>query len=184
MTELVCFAEDEMLGGCRVGDTRAWRMLHRRYYPVAGAFLRKLGVSERDVDDCAQDVFLELFRYLHGFRGDAQFKTWLYRLCVTQARRARRRERLTRTLLSALALVAPERLVSAPGFSESEALRRVHLALQRLPPTLRETFVLFEMEGLPGKLVAEVLRCPEPTVWRRLHEARKAFTHAVNSTAA
>jgi RNA polymerase sigma-70 factor (ECF subfamily) len=179
MSELVIFAEEEVLSGCRGGDTRAWRQLHRRYYPIAGAFLRKLGVSERDLDDCSQDVFVELFRYLHTFRGEAQFKTWLYRLCVTQARRARRRERLARSLLSALSLVAPERLVSQPGFSESRALAQVHRALEQLPAKLRETFVLFEMEGLPGKTVAEVLGCPEATVWRRLHEARKSFAQAL-----
>ena len=37
--------------------TAAWRRLHRRYYPIAGAFLRKLGVRERDLEDATQEVF-------------------------------------------------------------------------------------------------------------------------------
>ena len=176
MTQVVAYAEEEVLSACRRGEPRAWRELHRRFYPTASAFLRKLGVREADLEDCSQDVFLALLRYLDTFRGDAQFKTWLYRLCVTQARRARGRERLTRTLLQALPFGGSELWLSQPSFSENRALLRVQQILEQLPGPLRETFVLFEMEGLPGKTVAEILRCPEATVWRRLHEARKQFT--------
>lgn len=181
MTQVVACAEEEVLSACRRGEPQAWRELHRRFYPTASAFLRKLGVREADLEDCSQDVFLALLRYLDTFRGDAQFKTWLYRLCVTQARRARRRERMTRTLLQALPFIGKEQCLTQPSFSENRALLRVHEVLGQLPGPLRETFVLFEMEGMPGKAVAEILGCPEATVWRRLHEARKVFTRLVLS---
>src|SRR5688572_23722440 len=83
---------------CVDGNRAAWRQLHRQYYPVAAAFLRKLGVQERDLDDACQEVFLQMFRYLPSFRGEADPKTWLYRLCITQARRARTRIRLRKAL--------------------------------------------------------------------------------------
>src|SRR5687767_9230314 len=81
---------------CVEGDRSAWPQLHRQYYPIAAAFLRKLGVDERDLEDACQEVFLQMFRYVASFRGDADPKTWLYRLCVTQARSVRRRARLAR----------------------------------------------------------------------------------------
>jgi hypothetical protein len=56
--------EDSLVRNCVAGTPDAWRALHRRYYPVAMAFLRKLGTRDADADDACQDVFVELFRYL------------------------------------------------------------------------------------------------------------------------
>jgi RNA polymerase sigma-70 factor, ECF subfamily len=164
---------------CVEGDRSAWRQLHRRYYPVAAAFLRKLGVDERDREDACQEVFLQMFRYLAQFRGEADPKTWLYRLCITQARRVRRRNKLAHALQHVLAFLPGESLVSSPSFSEPAAQRRVEAALARLSDKERSAFVLYEMEGLAGKQIAAIVGCKEATLWRRLHEARQAFRHAL-----
>src|SRR6185503_20865190 len=113
---------------CVDGDRSAWRQLHRRYYPVASAFLRKLGVDEREREDACQEVFLQMFRYLSRFRGEADPKTWLYRLCITQARQVRRRNKPAHTLQRVLAFLPGEALISSPGFSERAAQRRVEAA--------------------------------------------------------
>jgi RNA polymerase sigma-70 factor (ECF subfamily) len=170
--------EARLVEECAVGDAAAWRALHRRYFPVAGAFLRKLGVRDGDVEDATQDVFLEMFRYLPRFRGEAELSTWLYRLCITQARRVRRRARLTETLLRVLALAPAQEFLSAPSLPEDIARRRVERALSALTEAERTVFVLYEMEGVPGKQIAEIVSCPEATVWRRLHYARHAFRRA------
>jgi RNA polymerase sigma-70 factor, ECF subfamily len=167
---------------CVQGDRGAWRALHRQYYPVAAAFLRKLGVDERDLDDACQDVFLQMFRYLGSFRGEADTSTWLYRLCITQARRTRLRHRVTRTLQQVLAFVPRESLVSSASFCEPSAHRRIAAALDQLSEKERRVFVLYEMEGLPGKQVATIVGCTEATLWRRLHEARQVFRQALSAT--
>jgi len=167
---------------CVEGDRGAWRQLHRQYYPVAAAFLRKLGVHERDLDDACQDVFLQMFRYLASFRGEADPKTWLYRLCITQARRSRLRHKVTRTLENVLALIPREALVSTPSFNESAAQRRIEAALAQLSAKERSVFVLYEMEGVAGKQIANIVGCPEATLWRRLHEARQRFRRALEAS--
>jgi RNA polymerase sigma-70 factor, ECF subfamily len=168
----------EALLECIEGDATAWRELHRRYHPVGVAFLRKLGVQERDLDDACQDVFLELFRYLPRFRGEADPKTWLYRLCITQARRTRTRHRV-RATVSRLLARAPEVWPEAPDFCEHSARRRIDAALARLSENDRTVFVLFEMEGLPGEQVAEIVGCTVSSLWRRLHHARERFRAAL-----
>src|SRR4030095_13358751 len=55
---------------CVDGDGDAWRLLCRRHYPVVAATLRKLGVPDAEVEDAAQEVFIEVFRYLPSFRGE------------------------------------------------------------------------------------------------------------------
>jgi RNA polymerase sigma-70 factor (ECF subfamily) len=171
--------DHHLLRECVGGDEAAWRRLHRRSYPVAAAFLKKLGVRERDLEDAAQELFVEVFRYLPTFRGEAEFKTWLYRLCITQARRVRRRARISETLRTLLAMAPEEGLVSSPSLSEGAARSRIEGALSHLSDAERAVFVLYEMENVPGKQIAEIVGCPEATVWRRLHYARRGFKRAL-----
>src|SRR5688572_33424380 len=106
--------EARLVEDCSFGDEQAWRRFHRRYYPVAVAFLRKLGVRDTELEDAAQDVFLQVHKYLRRFRREAELTTWLYRLCVTQARQVRRRARVSRLLLRALALTPRADLIWTP----------------------------------------------------------------------
>ena len=154
------------------GDEAASRALHAHYYPIASAFLRKLGTHRDDVEDVCQDVFTQFFRWLPTFRGDSQLQTWLFRVCVTQARRARRRRKVSDLVASLVMREAREDIVRPADNSDGTMVER---ALTRMGSDIRSTFVLFELQGLSGKQVAEILRCPESTVWRRLHDARRIF---------
>ncbi len=164
---------------CTAGDETAWRHLHRRYHSTAVGVLLRLGVRPQQLEDCVQDVFLDVFRYLPGFRGDADFKTWLYRICMSRARVARRRARLRACLDAVLPLGRTE--AASPPLDESLASRRIADALAALTEAERAVFVLFELEGLPGKEIATILGCPEATVFRRLFHARQRFTAAVQA---
>ena len=178
-SDVLTLPAEALVHECLTGDEAAWRDLHRRYYPIAGSFLRKLGVKELELDDALQDVFVQLFRYLGQFRGEADLKTWLYRLCVTQARRTRRRFAVAETLRRVLALFPSDALLASPGFSDERFDARIQLALSALSPTERDVFVLYELEGIPGKQIAEIVGCPEASVWRRLHYARRSFKAAL-----
>lgn len=175
--------ESPLLLECARGNHEAWRSLHFRYYPVTVAFLRKLGVREPDLEDASQDVFLQMHRYLPRFRGNSQLKTWLYRLCITQARRVRRRRRLSEALRAWFS--GHEEVAAASAeLTEDSARRRIEAALGRLSEDERVALVLFDMEGLSGRQVADTLRCTEGTLWRRLHGARKKFIAAVGGSEA
>jgi len=175
--------DSPLLLECVRGNHEAWRSLHVRFYPITIAFLRKLGVVELELEDASQEVFLQMHRYLPSFRGNAELKTWLYRLCITQARTLRRRRRVSNALRSWFAL-RPESLnISSPGYPEESARRRVQAALDTLSEADRLAVVLYEMEGLSGKQVAEISGCNEGTLWRRLHYARKKFVEALEASA-
>jgi RNA polymerase sigma-70 factor, ECF subfamily len=174
--------ESPLLLECARGNHEAWRSLHFRYYPVTVAFLRKFGVREPDLEDASQEVFLQMHRYLPRFRGSSELRTWLYRLCITQARHVRRRRRVSETLRSWLS-GASERPPTSSEFCEVSARRRIEAALEVLSENERLALVLYDMEGLAGKQVAEILRCKEATLWRRLHYARKKFIEALEASA-
>jgi RNA polymerase sigma-70 factor (ECF subfamily) len=165
-----------VLAQCAEGDRSAWRELHREYFPVVHGFLRAMGVPAADLDDVSQEVFVLLMRTIRQFEGRSAFRTWLYRLCATQANRARRRARV-RAKLGWL-WGDDERVAEVPApatWDEATAAQRVQKALDALSPKHRLVLVLREFEGLEADAIAEIAECPEATVWSRLHYARKEF---------
>ena len=79
--------QEALVSRCVAGDEAAWAALYARYARAIAQFLKRLGVAPEALDDAVQEVFLQAFRSLDKFRGEAAIKTWLYRLAVTQARK-------------------------------------------------------------------------------------------------
>ena len=155
------------------GDERAASDLHRAYAPIATAFLRKLGIRRDEIDDARQDVFLQFFRYLAGFRAEAELKTWLFRLCVSEARRTRRR-RESGVALGVRLRTYPVNDVAPPASRSEETIRElVKRALDRMPADQRQAFILFELDGLTGKEVAKIGGRSLPSTLRRRYEAQR-----------
>ncbi len=171
--------ENTLVVRCQLGEHAAWRLLHREYHPVAAAFLRRLGVKGRELEDACQEVFLRMFRFLPSFRGEADLKTWLYRLCATEAARLRRRSRSSGDVLALLAGEPADLAMDGPGISATAAAEKCRAALRQMTEAERLVFVLYEMDGLSGHQIAQAVGCPVATVWRRLHYARRRFRHAV-----
>jgi RNA polymerase sigma-70 factor, ECF subfamily len=139
------------------------------------ASLRHLGVPAHELDDARQEVFVQLFRYLSRFQQRSELRTWIYKLCISQAARGRRRRKLE----AAWRWMWPARARPTAGqgldWPEAEVARRVHDALDAMKPIFRTVLVLYELEGLPGEEVAAITGLPFSTVRRRLHHARQAF---------
>jgi RNA polymerase sigma-70 factor (ECF subfamily) len=146
--------------------------LFAEHAPFVLRVLRHLGVPGSDVQDQAQEVFVAVHKGLSSFGGRSSVRTWIYGICVYVASNHRRR-----------AYVRRERPVAEPpeaaDVQGQETLERDQRwpALQRLLETLdpekREVFVLYELEELSMREVAEVCGCPLQTAYSRLHAARR-----------
>lgn len=169
---------DSLLGRCVAGDHSAWRELHRSLHPAVVAFVRQMGVGPEDVDDVCQDVFLQVARYLPQFERRAELRTWVYKICASQATRLRHKRTIRRALEGMLRLVAPAATAGAPrALAALDAQKEMELALARMSEKQRLVFVLYELHGLSGDEIARVVGIPPATVRGRLREARLAFNH-------
>lgn len=141
---------------------------HARYLWRA---LLGLGVRPGDVDDVCQEVFLIVHRRLPEFDGRA-LRSWLYAICLRVASEYRRSARVRREVSVA---ELPEAL-SPAGQVEAvfagELGEQLLAALDGLDDEKREAFVLYEIEELPLREVAESLGCPLQTAYSRLQAAR------------
>jgi len=169
-------SDGEIIARVRAGDTAAFADLVRRHQDrVYGMALRATGRSE-DAEDLAQEVFLSVFRGLEGFKGDAKFTTWLYRIawnrCADWLRRNRKPGRRTVRLEEAEALAdgAADPAAETIGRDERLGLRR---ALDGLEEHYRSVVELACIQGLSYAEVGAALGLPVKTVETRLYRARR-----------
>jgi RNA polymerase sigma-70 factor (ECF subfamily) len=140
--------------------------------------LRILGDPD-DARDATQDAYLKAYRGLGGFRGDAQFTTWLYRVAANAAitkHRSRKRKRVFESGGQDESLAQ----VPAPGSVESAAGAKLELedlkqALDRLPAHHRVAIVLRDVYGMSIEEIAAELGVSETAAKVRVHRARKAL---------
>jgi RNA polymerase sigma-70 factor (ECF subfamily) len=151
---------------------------HARYLWRA---LLGLGVRPGDVDDVCQEVFLVVHRRLPEFDGRA-LRSWLYAICLRVASEYRRSARVR---LEVSVDQLPESHAPAPQLEAvftGELCTRLLASLERLDEDKREAFVLYEIEQLPLREVAEALGCPLQTAYSRLQAARAVVRENFEAT--
>src|SRR6266851_3593794 len=92
-TPMTPLSDEELVTRSRTGDSESFNQLVRRWErPIFALAYRTLG-REEDARDVTQETFLRAFRALPGFKGDAKFSSWLYRIALNLCRDWIRRQR-------------------------------------------------------------------------------------------
>lgn len=163
------------------------RRYNGRLFRAARAILR----DDADAEDALQDAWLEAYRHMSDFRGDAQLSTWLTRIVVTQAlmklRKHKREERVVPISGGARAgeddrpLDIADARAESPGDAtlRAEVRRAIERRIDGLPLNFRTVFVLREVEGMSVQEAAACLSIPEATVRTRLFRARALMREAL-----
>ena len=162
---------------CKRGDEDAWaELVEATYRDVYTLCLRILGDPD-DAAEATQDAYLKAWRGLKGFRGDAMFQTWLYRVASNAAiskHRSRKRRRAHEARIEDEALTE----IAGPGSVEATAGAKVEVAelekaLLRLPGHYREAVVLRDVYGLSIEEIAKQLKLSNTAAKVRVHRGRK-----------
>lgn len=179
--------ESELLNRLRVGDDAAYEELVRAYSPRLLAVARRIVGNDEEARDVIQDAFLNAFRSLPNFHGDARLSTWLHRIVVNSAlmklrTRKRKPEESIEPLLPAfLADGHYAEKFTAWGdqadalLSQAETRELVRRRIDELPESFRTVLVLRDIEGLDTEETARVLDTTPNAVKIRLHRARAAL---------
>jgi RNA polymerase sigma-70 factor (ECF subfamily) len=171
------WTDEELVARSIGGDADSFNELILRWErPIYALAYRTIG-REEDARDVCQETFLRAFRALPGFRGQAKFSSWLYRIALNLCRDWIRRQR------RAPVMQAPEGvdlvdLVSEHGPSESieELVARQELsaiveqAMTLLPEEQRTAIILKEYHGMTFQEIADLQGCPLSTVKTRLYQ--------------
>jgi len=174
---VVGLTDEELVSRSMGGDPESFNQLIKRWEkPIYALAYRTIG-REDDARDVVQETFLRAFRGLSGFKGQAKFSSWLYRITLNLCRDWMRRQR------RAPVVVTPDGvdLVELAGESEEvetadaaverkDLSRAIARAMTALPEEQRAAIVLKEYHGLTFQEIADLLGCPLSTVKTRLYQ--------------
>jgi RNA polymerase sigma-70 factor, ECF subfamily len=169
--------DEELVARSMGGDLDSFNQLVVRWErPIYALAYRVIG-REEDARDVCQETFLRAFRALKGFKGQAKFSSWLYRITLNLCRDWIRRER-RQPIAQAPEGVDLIEMASEATPTESiedlvarrEISRVVARAMADLPDEQRTAIILKEYHGLTFQEIADLLDCPLSTVKTRLYQ--------------
>lgn len=174
-------------------DERAFNELVELYGDRVFRLMHRMLARKDEAEDMAQEVFVQVFKSIHQFRGDAKLGTWIYRvavnLCKNRGKYLSRRHSGEEDELDAIAeraplaeakgvtladVSGPDQLVQ--GYQVEQIVRRSILALDA---DFREVLVLRDVEDLTYDEICEITGLAEGTVKSRLHRARAMLKEKV-----
>jgi RNA polymerase sigma-70 factor (ECF subfamily) len=161
----------DLVARCQAGDVEAFGTLYRNHAPRIYALASRMAGSPDEGEDLLQEIFLQAFRKLGSFKGEAAIGTWLYRLalnhCLDFVRSKQAKMGKVTDTLDADTSIEPAARRDTP-------IARIDLerAIERLPSGCREAFVLHDIEGFDHKEVGDVLGIAEGTSKSQVFKAR------------
>ncbi len=174
----------ELIRAINAGQSERFEELVRKYQQTVYNFGMRMCGEPRDSEDLVQETFLNVFRYLEGFRYETKFKNWMFRIATTACLRKKRRPKHAPERELSLEEFMPregEELPDAPPdwarapldqVLTGELARHIQQAIIDLPKKYRLVVALREMEGFSTEETAQILDISAANVKVRLHRAR------------
>jgi RNA polymerase sigma-70 factor (ECF subfamily) len=175
VSSLRAVADLDLVQRCCAGERSAQRdLFHREKRRVHAALYRVLG-SNVDMEDLVQEAFLEIFKALRGFRGEASLGTWIDRVTVRVAYAHITRRKAPVVALAVLPDVSGGDASAEERAMSRQAARRLYAVLDRVEARQRIAWVLHVLEGKPIAEVAGLMAASSVLTKVRVWRARRAI---------
>ena len=136
------------------GDERAMRLLWNQHAPHIDAVVRRLAGDPDLAEDIAQEVWIQIFRALPSWRGNAKFSTWVHRVAINRTLNALRR---TRRLAAIETGIKEDSVMVEQDAERSMLAQSIEAAARQLSPGARTVFLLHDVEGYTHEEIATEL---------------------------
>jgi RNA polymerase sigma-70 factor (ECF subfamily) len=177
--------EAQFIEKLKEGDARAFDTLVLRYSSDIYGLLFRITEDTEEASDLTQETFLQALKSIKKFRGDAEIKTWLFRIAINQSRNRFRwwKRRKKEKTVSLDAPVGESNTPMSETFSDgianpeentlqNERERFLVEALKELPEIYRNAVILCDIEGLSYEEISEALELNMGTVKSRIARGR------------
>ncbi|MEQ9218894.1 MAG: RNA polymerase sigma factor [Cyclobacteriaceae bacterium] len=169
-------ADEEVIRRVLSGEKEWFEILIRRYNQTLYRVIRGYHVSEDDIEDIMQEVYLRAYERLDQFRGHSAFSTWLIRIGINETLQLKRKAKQViinednYELTSKIKQLTDTQPMKSPNHDTRALVEKV---IDRLPEKYKIVFVLHELEGLDHEEIAQCLDISQSNVKVRLFRARK-----------
>lgn len=174
--------EQELIQRLKEGDETAFKYLvdtyQERVYNTAIGIVQ----NAEDAEDVTQEVFIQVYRSIHNFKGESKLSTWLYRIATTRAldllrsRKSKKRFGLLQRLFGE----GNEPVFEIPDFNHpgvaldrKENAAKLFKAIGQLPENQKVAFTLHKLEDLSYQEISEIMKTSLPAVESLMHRAKQ-----------
>jgi RNA polymerase sigma-70 factor (ECF subfamily) len=161
------------------GDADAFERIYRTHNRKVYTLCLRMVGDRTDAEDLTQEVFLQLFRKLHQFRGESAFSTWLHRMSVNIVLMRFRKKNLAEQSLETITnpedgSSAASKEFGGPDLRLNGAVDRITLetAINELPPGYKAMFILHDVQGYNHDEIAGIFGCTAGNSKSQVHKAR------------
>ena len=171
-------SDEELAKLAQQGDTEQFGALVERYEHKLLRYGRKFLSDHEDITDIVQDVFLRAYQGLQGFDTRQKFSPWIYRIAHNAYVSALAKKSRNPLVYVDFDTFVGHAIYEDPLPREREQAEMSALlaqSLEKLQPKYREVLVLYYLEEMPYKDIAEVLQVPQSTVGVRIKRAKEAL---------
>jgi RNA polymerase sigma-70 factor (ECF subfamily) len=181
-------SDEEVVRAVRAGNTSLYELLMRRHNQTLYRAVRAILRDDYEIEDVLQEAYLAAYRNLNAFEGRSRVSTWLVQIAVNKALDVRRRRsRVVALERDDAAKRSDAEIAFGPAEVENPELRTAKRELARvledavdaLPDSFREVYVLRDVEGWSTEETAEGLGLASATVKTRLHRARTSLRESL-----
>lgn len=172
-------SEQELIHTAQAGNVESLSIIYEKYSRRVFNLCLRMIRDRSDAEDLTQDVFVQLFRKIHTFRGQSAFSTWLHRLAVNMVLMEIRSRKSHRYSLVPIDAKNEDDETMPEQFGQDDinlrgSIDRLLLqnALDELPPGYRLVFLLHDVHGYEHQEIAEILSCSVGNCKSQLHKAR------------
>ncbi len=146
--------------------------------------------QEQEAEDIAQEVFIQVYMNIDGFRQDAKLSTWIYRIATTKALDWERKKKTKKRFGKLLSFFSNDNELiheavefNHPGIQleKKEQANALFKALKKLPENQRIAFILIKMEGLNYQETSEVMNTSLKAIEALMHRAKINLQKIINN---
>lgn len=173
--------ENDIIIEVQKGKTENFSMLVDMYKNKVFALAYKFTNDYNEAQDLSQEIFIKVFKHIHGFRFECSFSTWIYKIATNKCIDYRRKNKIgalsfNEEYNNKIALdnesksvdKSPEEIIIT-----DEGHREVHKIIHDLPDIYKTVVVMYHINESSYKEIAQTLDIPEKTVETRLYRARR-----------
>jgi len=166
-----------------IASVPSFPRIYELYFNFVWSCTRRLGVSEAEIDDVVQEIFIIIHARIHTLERPGSLRSWIYgivRRTVSTYHRAKRAKLATTLTLSAEPdMQYPQQPSPQQLAEQSDQVRLLWSLLEKLDAPKREVFVLAELDEMTAPEVASAIEVPLNTVYSRLRAARQELEEAL-----
>lgn len=171
--------EDEVIAGkVQGGDSEVFGVLIERYEAKLLRYGRKFLADQDDIVDIVQEVFISAYQNIQSFDVSQKFSPWIYRIAHNALVNGLRKRSRNPLLFVDFDTFLAHPVYEDPNDKEreqEEIKRLIDTGLQKIAPKYREILILYYLEEMPYKDIAEVLQVPVGTVGIRVKRGKEAL---------